>query len=97
MEYEADLMALYLMERANYNMQTWSTTLDLLRTDKEGYRIKEDTKSNDHPLIYARMKAVKRHLSVVEKAFEEKYEVAEESTYQKIADYVNSWISVLFT
>ena len=98
MEYEADQMALYLMKRANYNIQTWSTTLKLLAVNKQGREIREEEKmTNEHPLTRNRVRAVTRHLSTVEKAFEEKYKVAEESTYQKIADYINSWIAVLFT
>jgi len=98
MEYEADHMALYLMKRANYDIKTWSTTIDLLTRDEKNNRIQESNRiENSHPNTRDRVKAILRHMPEVEKAFEEKYEVKKGSTIQNITEYILNWIGVLFT
>ena len=98
MEYEADYMALYLMKRANYDIHTWSNTMHLLITNKEGVETKEyETLKSSHPLTEDRVDAINLHIKEVEKAFEEKYVTAKVDKYEELVDYVKSWISVLFT
>ena len=91
-------MALYLLKRANYDIQTWPTTLDLLRTDKDGYKMQETERlESSHPMTFSRIREVKKHIDEVNLAFNEKYQVAGHNYVQEFADSIMNWIRILFT
>ena len=105
-ESEADFLALYLLKRAGYDINTWPNVLNNL-TDEVEFNTPlmkmMKTVNSDHPLIEDRVEKIKEEIPIVEEDFKTKYDVEEKSLSETVTRPVNvvidtvlQWSRLLF-
>ena len=84
---------MYLMKRANYDLESVPTALEALHPNGQpDENEKVDIFADTHPPLNERVKATRKQTVEVNHDFESKYEV-EPSRTQRAWNYVKSWFS----